>query len=102
MIKRKGLKLKPRESKHERRFRKYAEARGCIVRKFNGRKGDPDRIVLCPRGRVLFIEFKRDENAEIRDGQIMRMSELADLGFDCALCISYEQARDILDMLIFK
>jgi len=100
MIERKGLKLKPRESKHERKFKEYAESKGCIVRKFKGRKNDPDRIVLCPRGQGLFIEFKRDENESLRAGQSARFEDLRSLGFECALCRSYEHARRTLDYVL--
>jgi len=49
-----------REVYIERSCRELAKARGCILLKLwpAGAAGIPDRILLMPRGRVVFIEFK--------------------------------------------
>ena len=44
----------------ERKARKVAKQRGCLLFKWvsPGRAGVPDRILFCPGGRVEFVEFK--------------------------------------------
>jgi hypothetical protein len=48
------------EAKIEWAVVKYAESLGCIHRKMNGPGADgwPDRLFICPRGIVVWIEFK--------------------------------------------
>jgi hypothetical protein len=95
MIKRKGLVLKPLEKTGEQKFLSFAKKRGCIVRKFKGKKGDPDRVIFCPGGQTLFIEFKRP-GEDARPEQWNRMQELADLGYTSALCNDFDSACDAL------
>lgn len=40
----------------------YAKVRGLLVYKFTSpaRAAVPDRLLVCPDGRVFFIEFKRE------------------------------------------
>jgi len=49
------------ESDVERRFVNFLEKYGVMHAKLNlqGRRGWPDRIVILPHGRVLFVELKR-------------------------------------------
>lgn len=49
-----------RESTIEKKICDYAKSKGCAVYKFvsPGRKGVPDRIIVAPQGRVLFLEVK--------------------------------------------
>jgi hypothetical protein len=51
----------PREKDLERKCRALAERCGGELLKFRspGNKGVPDRILLLPRGHIIFIEFKR-------------------------------------------
>jgi len=51
------------ESKIERRFVQGVKALGCLAYKFvsPGNAGVPDRIVILPGGRVLFVELKTDD-----------------------------------------
>jgi hypothetical protein len=99
MIKREGLVLKKKEKVDEREFRRYAQSRGCIVRKFNSQKNDPDRAVLCPGGRAMFIEFKR-KGESLREGQLHRLNQFADLGFFVCAAWTYAQAVDLLDKFL--
>ena len=51
-----------RESAVESNIRKFAEANGCIFMKLApvaGSNGKPDRLVLAPGGRAMFLEIKR-------------------------------------------
>lgn len=47
------------ESKIEKDVCKYAQSKGCYVRKFTGRAGVPDHYFLTPNGFSFFLEFKR-------------------------------------------
>ena len=44
----------------EQKCRKEAEAHKCLLIKIEKRKGYPDRILLSPLGRMVWIEFKRE------------------------------------------
>ncbi len=53
--------MKPtRESNLERRFVREVKARGGLALKMSGMAGIPDRLVLLPGGRVVFVELKTD------------------------------------------
>ena len=47
------------ESSIERAAVKYARSWKCILLKIEGQMGWPDRLLLCPNGTSMFIEFKR-------------------------------------------
>ena len=49
------------EKQIEKRVCEYAKELGMLVYKFTspGRVGVPDRMFICPKGLVFFIEFKR-------------------------------------------
>lgn len=51
----------PLEKSIEKAVVKYAQERGCLVRKMNGQgaRSWPDRMFITPTGRIFFIEFKR-------------------------------------------
>jgi len=48
-----------RESAIERKSMAWATSQGALVLKVQGAKGWPDRLVLKPSGKVMFVEFKR-------------------------------------------
>lgn len=51
-----------RESNVEVKIRKFAEAKGCIFLKLpasQGSNGKPDRLVLAPGDKAMFLEIKR-------------------------------------------
>lgn len=51
-----------RESTVESEIRRYAELRGCVFLKLApvaGSNGKPDRLVLAPGGRAMFLELKK-------------------------------------------
>lgn len=63
-------KKKPLERDIEGTFVKKARALGCMCRKLNGmgHSSWPDQMVLCPGGKVLLIEFKRE-------GEVLRPAQ---------------------------
>ena len=68
------------EAALERRCVNLAKQAGCILLKVQGTKGYPDRICLCPGGKVFFIEFKR-EGGELAPLQRFHLSKLRSMGF---------------------
>ncbi|MDF2873346.1 MAG: hypothetical protein K0R22_29 [Sporomusa sp.] len=66
----------------EKRFKREVEKRGAKAWKFvsPGMSGVPDRIVLKPGGRIVFVEMK-DEGKNLEPLQMKRAAELEALGF---------------------
>ena len=67
----------------ERKLKNRIEMVGGLCWKFvsPGTAGVPDRIVLLPGGRILFVELK-EEGKNLRPLQKYRKRQLEDLGFD--------------------
>jgi hypothetical protein len=47
------------ESSIERRCVEIAENNGCLLLKIEKRRGWPDRMLMAPNGKLMFIEFKK-------------------------------------------
>lgn len=82
----------------ENDFVEYALQRGCRAWKlfWLNRKGFPDRTVLMPGGRVIFMEFKRRGNRQ-SPHQDKVQQILEGLGFDWYTPYTFQEAKDILD-----
>ena len=85
------------EADIEDAFCKHAIKSGCKALKlvYLRRRGFPDRTVLCPNGRVLFIEFKR-KNTHQTSTQFAVQQMLEYLGFNYYICREIGQAEQIL------
>jgi hypothetical protein len=85
----------------EKRFCEYAKAQGCYPIKFEdpARRGAPDRMVLCPGGKVFFVEFKR-KGETLRHEQAVYIKRLLDLGHDADIVDCFEDAKCILDFTL--
>lgn len=70
------------ESKNERYLKKKIEMIGGKALKFTspGCSGVPDRIVLLPGGRIIFVELKAPRE-QLRPLQVFRVNQLRALGF---------------------
>ena len=81
----------------ERRLVRKVESRGgmCLKWVCPGWSGVPDRIVLLPRGRVVFMELKRPKGGRLSAMQRWWARKLVDLGF------AYEQIKDNEDLALF-
>lgn len=82
----------------EDEYCKHAKRRRCLALKlvFLNKKGFPDRTTLCPKGRILFIEFKRkDISLSGLQNKIRKM--LVSFGFEYYVCDKLGQAEKILD-----
>lgn len=85
-----------RESTIENNLVKKVKAAGGIAYKFTspGRKAVPDRLVLLPGGRVVFVECKAPGEAP-RPDQLREHNRLRALGFSVVLLDS----KDLSEVL---
>jgi len=74
---------------------------GGIAYKFTspGRRHVPDRLVLFPGGRILFVECKRP-GAKATKGQAYELHRISNLGFEALVIDSKEKIDDLIDELI--
>ena len=93
--------LEVTEKDVEDAFVQYAKNNGCRALKlrFLSGRGFPDRTVLCPGGRMFFIEFKRPgKSIVLKNIQAMiRDDELVPYGFEYYVCNDEEKSKQILD-----
>ena len=88
------------EKQIERGLKKIVEAAGGRAWKFvsPGTSGVPDRIVLLPGGRILFVEVK-DTGKKLGPMQILRKRQLETLGFEVRVIDSRELVEAFGDAL---
>lgn len=88
------------EQKIERRLKKEIELIGGKALKFisPGVSGVPDRIILLPYGRVIFLELKAT-GKKLRPIQELRKKELEKLGFDYWVVDSNEEIDSLLNYI---
>lgn len=60
-----------------------------------GEKGIPDRLVILPGGKCIFVELKR-EGEKPRPIQDFRIKQLMHLGCNVLIIDSLEDVRDLL------
>jgi hypothetical protein len=89
--------VKMLESQIERVLKTEVEKRGAKARKFisPGWAGAPDRIILFPGGRVVFVELKAPQRI-MRPLQKKRAAELRDLGFKVYSINSLERIKKFI------
>ena len=82
------------EKEIERKLGKDLQAKGCLYLKFEspGNPGVPDRIVITPDGRTIYVELKTQVGslANIQKWQIERMRKN---GADVRVIKGLEQAK---------
>ncbi len=91
--------------------RKRLKEKGCLCRKisYEGRRGCPDMLVLVPHfsfhgvilrmPRIVFIEFKKDENTEPEPHQLREHERMAAVGADVRVIGSVAQVDALLEEL---
>lgn len=86
------------EKEIETKLRQTVEAAGGLCLKWvcPGWVGVPDRIVLLPGGRIVFVETKRPKGGKLSAMQKWWAKKLIDLGFQ------YGQVWDETDLALFK
>ena len=88
-----------REATLERKLKKRIENEGGLCLKWvsPGYTGVPDRIVLLPGGRILFVEVKRPGT---KDGRTPRQKRVADLltalGFTVIRMSSMDDIEEVI------
>ena len=88
-----------REAVLERKLKKRIEEKGGLCLKWvsPGYTGVPDRIVLLPGGRILFVEVKRPGT---KDGRSPRQKRVADLltalGFTVIRMSSMDDIEEVM------
>lgn len=89
------------ESKIEKRLKKEIELIGGKALKFvsPGMSGVPDRIILLPHDRIVFIELKAP-GKKPRPIQIKRIKELKDLGFDVRVIDSIDGVKNFIEEVV--
>lgn len=85
------------EQKIERRLKKEIELIGGKALKFvsPGMSGVPDRIVLLPYGKVIFVELKAP-GKKLRPIQELRKKELERLGFKVKVIDSIDKVLEFI------
>lgn len=68
----------------------------CLKWVCPGWSGVPDRIVLLPRGRIVFVELKRPKGSKVSELQRWWAKELRTLGF------TYEKVKNVDDLANFQ
>lgn len=84
--------MKPLERDIERALVGMVKRKGgfCLKWVCPGWAGVPDRIVLLPGGRVMFVETKRPKGEEPRALQKWWHKTIRGLGFQCWVVYSHE------------
>ncbi len=92
---------RPSEASIERRFAKMCNDRGAECRKFvsPGWRGVPDRLLLLPGGKCVFVEFKAPGKRPTAL-QAKRHDELRSLGFRVEVIDSKEGADALLEEVL--
>lgn len=88
------------EIDEEKAFVRHVKARGYKAEKLMraSERGFPDRTVLLPNGRTLFIEMKRpDSKGELSPQQIRTLADMETLGHWAYVCESADEAIDIFE-----
>ena len=86
---------KPLESGIERRVCTALKRLGCYAVKFadSGQRGANDRAVLCPNGKVFFLELKRP-GGKRSPHQIFYHQILKSLGFTV---VTFDNVKDVIE-----
>lgn len=88
-----------REAEIEFQCRVIAERNKCKLLKIQGVKGWPDRILLTPRGRLAFCEFKTPQG-QLSPLQQHHMINLRKMHFPVFVPRSSEQFHQIMSMML--
>lgn len=90
------------EKEIEDKLRLAVEGHGgrCLKWSCPGWAGVPDRILLLPGGRIIFVETKRPKGGVLSARQKWWRRELQRLGFQCFVVWTMDDVR-VLDLLIW-
>lgn len=88
-----------KESTIERKLRHTIERRGGLALKLDTEAGQPDRLLLLPGGKAMFVETK-NESGRVSPRQAFFMKRLTALGFEVYVLNSAEAVDKFDDELI--
>lgn len=72
----------------------------CLKWVCPGWAGVPDRIVLLPGARIVFVELKRPKGGQLSPLQIWWGNTLTRLGFDHRVIWNYQDVADFCDQYL--
>jgi len=85
------------ESRIENKLKTEIDKLGGKAYKFiSGENGVPDRLVLLPGGKAIFVELKRP-GEKPRKLQLLNHKRLRTLGFDVRVIDSIDGVRDFIE-----
>lgn len=89
------------ESKIEEKLRRLLQRRGAMVWKFvsPGQAGVPDRLVILPGGRCVFIELKT-ETGRLSPVQKVVIERMRKQGCDVRVVYGWEEAKAVADEIL--
>lgn len=92
------------EKEVEQKLRRMVQDRGGLCLKWvcPGWAGVPDRILLLPRGRVIFAELKRPKGGVIAPRQRWWAKKLRQLGFDHYFIFNPEDVQALESILRYE
>ncbi len=93
------MKPKVLESEIEQACVKIAKDHNCILLKIQGAKGYPDRLLLTPTGRPMFMELKRPGET-LRPLQQHVLQKLTQMGYITQMVDSVELFKTCLQALL--
>jgi len=73
---------------------KWTKDRGGMLIKQTAFKGCPDRLLICPGGNMVFIEFK-DPKGHASKLQEYYIKKLNKMGVDTYICRSLDEFKEI-------
>lgn len=88
------------EIDEEKAFARHVKACGYRAEKLHraSERGWPDRTVLLPGGRALFIEFKRpDGKGELSPQQVRTLRDMESLGHEVHVLDTADEAIDVFE-----
>ena len=65
-------------------------------------EGIPDRLVIIPRGRIVFVELKRPKGGRLSEMQKYQIKKLRDLGCRVYIVHNYAEVDAMLEELNAK
>lgn len=90
-----------KEADLEAALRVYAKKRGCIFYKFvsPGHSGVPDRLIIGPTGKLLFLELKAPGRRPTTL-QRLEIKKLTEQGVNATWTDSFTVGMDLIDALL--
>lgn len=63
-------------------------------------EGIPDRLVILPQGRIVFVELKRPKGGRLSEMQKYQIGKLRDLGCRVYIIKNYEEVNQMIEEVL--